>query len=317
MFEFKKWLEMSYAENDIPKYFFLCPYFKPQDLISGVLRGVEGLTADHRTALSFFKDCFYIMDGQTTEKMNNLSRVLYDNPHYMTSNNLSAYFRIGKGAENVYGGGKNTALYSLCDRISDGISEQIGFKIYSGNLVPLVYGAKDLVDLSKIVWNEVIQQIKKESPEKLGIFYEKWNNQQALGKFIGEIIASSSKIFQHEKEWRVKDQWGRDGGKNIKLPTLKIPKGSHIWILANQQQEVERNGLLNQYQITYFPSEYQLTSEAKNIFSGDVSWEALNQMAKKSQEDIKTGFAPKTPVAPVASPKSAPKKGFFSRLFFK
>jgi hypothetical protein len=96
-------LEGSFKQEDIPPYFYCAIVLDPfnikrmEDLAQNKLMGLEGITSSFREANIFFsgkRNGFLTMAGTETIKANALSRVLYDNAHYLTSRNFAIFKRL-------------------------------------------------------------------------------------------------------------------------------------------------------------------------------------------------------------------------------
>lgn len=104
---------MSYAESDIPEFFYLGCYFSedfvrpPVDKDAVVsLRGVEGISANLSTAQSFNKGALVAMPGKALTKVTKLSRGMYKNPHYQASAGFRAPRRFKSGSSPLTKGKK-------------------------------------------------------------------------------------------------------------------------------------------------------------------------------------------------------------------
>lgn len=99
----------------IPKKFFVVMPFgtdnyslrASKDIASGVLNGVQGISDRAEIIMQWYgmaRDAVLSMDGEELVKLNNLSRVQYENPEYLVSNGMAALYRIfAKDKDTKYG----------------------------------------------------------------------------------------------------------------------------------------------------------------------------------------------------------------------
>lgn len=118
--------ERSYTAGDIPKIFWLVTdvsKYSPtstKGLATGVMPGLSGISGDRRIVLDWFgvaRNALLIMPGREVVKLNKLSRVLYDNPDYLVSNNLDAIIRLFNKTSNKAG-----AVQNLLDYFQEALS---------------------------------------------------------------------------------------------------------------------------------------------------------------------------------------------------
>lgn len=98
----------SFTSEDIPEYFLVTFDIGHYDfenrgaliaeqLATQELSGVKGISGNILIIQDFFnvaRDTLLVMNGYNLVNLNKVSRVMYDNPNYLVSNNLEVLFRI-------------------------------------------------------------------------------------------------------------------------------------------------------------------------------------------------------------------------------
>jgi hypothetical protein len=227
---FKEWLysEVSYTPEQIPKEFFLGLRWNPAQLAERRLTGVQGITADMSTAKIHERGALLIMDGPQTEKMNQISKIMYEKPEYLASKGMSAVGRImgytpGPSAREVM-------IYRACTKIFAPFSDpgDIAQEIYREFPV-----TKKLSQFLKEFWNRLQPHLKK--PKSIeDVTWERFKG------IVVEELARLGRVYASESEWRVKDN------------TLNIPKGSKLLLkdpTLDWENQVIHYGLENEYEI--------------------------------------------------------------------
>ena len=142
-----KSLTASDKSRVVPKKFFVVMPFgsaeysaKPtKDIAAGVLDGVLGISDKAEIIMMWYglaRDAILAMDGPELVRLNNLSRIQYDNPEYLVSNGMSALYRIFDKERTKNGS------YSLAANLIDHIL--IGIK--TAPEAEVLSEAKDLAD---------------------------------------------------------------------------------------------------------------------------------------------------------------------------
>jgi hypothetical protein len=247
MFEFKRWLEMSYTQQDVPNCYFLCPTLDPQKLATKTLHGVQGISANGIAILPFYKGVLLIMKGSLTEQLNKLSRIQYENPHYLSSRGQEGLMRVVGGVpRNFFYEMINTAIIDFSSSEDDdklppwfkGTGEGVGYDLVSKVFDILdkskLEKAPDFNSLVKTIYSAII----KANPDLAKTPISKLSN------FIKQAMMVGTKDYTKEKEWRVKPEYNRDDSGQIKqVPILKIHDGSLLWVDPKHQQKIEESQL--------------------------------------------------------------------------
>jgi hypothetical protein len=268
--------ELSYQPSDIPGYFFLIfPLERgAEDLARGVLGGVTGITDSGQMLYRFggFRNAMLIMDGEETVRLNRLSRVMHDNPHYFLSNNMAALYRVFQSAGPEDKLSRRQVMLNLLGYVfaamkkhgssagrmfAQWAAEQTAFHQdvadwYSEHPAP-IDGAQDLVrwllrrglegGFQAAPWRRDQEWARKTWNE---IPVGEWQRAVLDGlRYVGEV-------YRSEGEWLVKDR------------TLRVPPGSRLllkrppetWPSTRARDDavetlVAQHGLDRKYKVQY------------------------------------------------------------------
>jgi len=257
--------ERSFSPADIPKQFFLVGYFSAAHLDGFVyereLKGVEGISGSWRIAEKFLdsqgRNMVLMMPGPATARVNKLSRVMYDNPHYLAQDDLAAVKRIA-GHTNSTGAYFADLLTGHLQSVIRKEYPDFKFEVKSKSDWVTPWGfwnrqsgieIQNLSHLTKL-WREWgVRQARfpastdahKAAAAKDHKAWMRWVGQALVNKYGGN--------FKGEAEWRVKD------GK------LKVPEGSRLVLLAKGHTEANAKllkefsgGLWNDDNVTLVPN---------------------------------------------------------------
>lgn len=240
----------SFGPKDIPANFWVVldlglgnlgsnPQFferSIRDLQAGVLTGVKGISDTGQIVRQFgYRGAFLRMPGWATVEANRLSRVMYGNPAYLCSKNLSALFRIWDRQPDTELGRRGVMqnlAQDVIKRLQAIVNSTAGHDLH-------YYGAES--DAGR-AWSETPTDIS--SPEALtrwlfAEFQRSWSeNRRNAVNFTEEDIREAvmlalegvGRIYQDEGEWLVKNQ------------TLKIPEGSTL-VVAIDPLDKPRNAV--------------------------------------------------------------------------
>jgi len=276
--------EDSYRQQDIPGFFYVLIRFRKdehgQNLANQVLDGVQGISASGKITLihGFVRDALIQMPGSQVAQENNLTRVMYDNPHYLVSNNFAAGKRLYQ----------KRSAYDFIDQIflrSSDINNRTGpLHYYTDTFSYNMYQHKDywnnanprnFNDFMRLLLNApVIEKNTKRNQEELfskipQFTQEVWDRLREIGS-----------LYSSESEWIVKN------GK------LKIPSGSRLIVTLNDPSiaktylssgqlpdNVKGDHYLQQYDLEKLNliKKYNLESIYKISFSDYKSVEKINQ----------------------------------------
>lgn len=263
------WLtEDSFGPSDIPDNFYLVIEFDPEDgdrmkqLGRGKLEGIGGISGSNVIVLKFMprgRKAVLKMDGRKIIKKNDISKVNYDNPHYLMSNDMWALKRL----LNVGDASK--------PKIRRGIIENIMMKFYvkhnkdhhsdGGKVLFWIKSrerefyqqvAKEKIDSVKDLARRIHSTIEGYFDAELPFSLRDWMRVVREGvEYIGENYAD-------EQEWIIKSE------------TLKVPVGSTL-MLDTAQVEGELKELYEKWK------DFQLTGEPM-----DLTDEEQQKLGRKS-----------------------------------
>ena len=277
--------EGSFGPGDIPRYFRLVfPFHHPnhpkwsektaKQLQNGQLIGVKGIGHEGNLVLSFLGinisyNAVLVMPSDQVIKLNKISRILYDNPDYIASNNFSALIRMmgdsGKSEEND--------IHQTTTTLKDIIENLIKGLIYNALEKDEPTYSFNYGELMAYDYHKIIQDIVEKCEQKpiknvhdlakhIKTTIETESEGQTLPvdiektvKELNKIITQRSTWYKKEKEWILKDQ------------KLIIPPDSRLYLLldnpnyideeqAQKSQEKGLNdlmkyGVLDKYKTTY------------------------------------------------------------------
>ncbi len=92
--KFKQYLqEKSFRKSDIPKDFWVVFDLETMidELKSGKIKGLKGISSSSEIQFQFLgvaRDAMLQIDSTELLKINNITRIMYNNPHYLVSKNL-------------------------------------------------------------------------------------------------------------------------------------------------------------------------------------------------------------------------------------
>ena len=167
----------SYNIANIPKFFRVAFYLKKgaEGLSKGVLDGVIGISGNKNIVTNWLginRDALLIMPPTETEKLNKLSRIMYDNPYYLLQDNMKALSRIF-AQEGIKG--KHTEIQNLFNYVLQSYwkktpkyKEAFYAGEYFGFNQAFAYIYKDTKinspkDLAKWVVNKGLPELEKDS----------------------------------------------------------------------------------------------------------------------------------------------------------
>ena len=256
--------EMSFTQEDVPRTFRVVlniDYHDPVKTLKQLgtmkLENITGISDKHDIAFGFLgvaRDAMLIMNGQDMLKINKISRIMYDNPHYLFSNNMSGLKRIWmKEGNNTRGLFFNTFEYFFNALVADKVLDKYLHMQYSATYQtlanraddgkpapPKINGIKDFIKYYRRLLKAEYDYERTEEYKKRNIMgpdraitdmYEIMQKtpDSVLEKGVFGMAKIIKQIYGDEGEWVVKDK------------TLKIPKGSYLYILARKDKAKELN----------------------------------------------------------------------------
>jgi hypothetical protein len=221
--------EASYTQSDIPKYFWVVFDLEAMkdELKTGKVKGLKGISSHHNIQFQFLgvaRDAMLQIPSKDLLAVNNVTRIMYDNPHYLVSNNLWALKRI-----------YDTNHSSWVNHVFGNLFEQIQKNIKDDNYIRYdmgYYGFRNIDrEWSNKISNKKINNIKqlavviKDYIDK--IFSKKTGKEyniklNDLMNAITETLKNIGKVYSTENEWVVKDS------------VFTVPKTSILYVLAHK-----------------------------------------------------------------------------------
>ncbi len=218
--QFRHWLEMSYQESDIPEYFYLCCNAS-QDLLNGQLNGVQGIADNVYVAKLFWKQVLLRMPARALLEVNKLSRVMYQNPNYMVSQNLTPMNRVS---------------ISFMLNVPDFLS-----KVHNNwNYVSGVQNSWLLTgEINKLLQSKIQKTTINNLGDYIKLLYEALNDHgfalkpnEKTEPYLNKIF-KVGKEYSREGEWLVKPQYTKVLNMIKRMPILTIPQGTIALLMEN------------------------------------------------------------------------------------
>ena len=247
--EVKSFLEMSFTDKDIPKFFHVAVELSYWDddskgavnkflryMKARVIPGVQGISDSGEIKFDWFgmggRNALLTMPGKELVKLNKITRILYDNPDYLVSNGFAALRRIYSSADipralqNINqeiirtvsrGGAKDIA------HILDGYGDILN---WSDDLSKGLGKVKNLRQFAKQYRKNLISHWKKRKETSWAKFeldqLIEWLSNLSDAKWVdilGKAVVSAVAPYRNESEWILKNN------------KLRIPKGSRLYIV--------------------------------------------------------------------------------------
>lgn len=259
---FKKYIiEKSFVESDIPRVFRVAIEWGYDEKKFDTLKQLEkmelkGLTGISEAGDLIFqwvgagRDILLIMNGKEVVELNKISRFLYDNPHYMLSNNmkwLRRMYQRGEGQDN------RGVLFNLNEQIFLSLAEKgyitkydISYSAPHQTMADTkvaktvkINGVKDYIKYFRRAYREAsIEEAKATSWRKYSFSGKSKEGHTAGFEELFDNISDSefSTVVQHAFE-RIKKIYGGEGEWVVKTKTLTIPKKSYLYILELADEE--------------------------------------------------------------------------------
>lgn len=220
--------EKSFGKEDIPEYFWVVFDLREMkdQLKTRKVKGLKGISSSNTIQFEFLgvaRDAMLQIPSKDLLKANDVTRIMYDNPHYFVSNNLWALRRIYNSSPNRWA---NQVFGNLFEQIQKRIKDrQLKYDMEYHGFRNVDY------DWSKKIQNKKINNIKQLSEvikkyienifsEKTGRDYEvKLTELQSI---VYESLLEIGRIYSSENEWVVKNK------------VFTIPKSSVLYVLGSK-----------------------------------------------------------------------------------
>ena len=230
--------EKSFSAKDIPKDFWIVFDLESMvdELKTGKIKGLKGISSDSDIQFSFLgvaRDAMLQIDSKKLLKLNKITRIMYDNPHYLVSNNLWALRRMYNASPNNWANQVFGNLFGMIQKQMKGIDKQLRYDMeyYGFRNVDLKWAKqmnskgkiKNIKDLS-ISIKDYIENIFS---DKTGIDYDMPLN--TIKDIIFKALKDIGEIYSSENEWVVKNDY------------LVVPKGSTMYILTMEPDNFNKD----------------------------------------------------------------------------
>lgn len=211
-----KFFEYKLSYENISNYYFLVLKFDEKtmiNLVNGEFKGLKGISDNINIIHSFFdiRELMLVMDKKSTEHLNKLENVQYDNVDYLTKNTFKVLKRLTQDSQDypleflMYQGFRkhNNHTYKKNITISDKLiklrkivmKEHSTFQLMDNKCYKILETIKKVKDFDDFI-NQVYNSL-----DNLNIEYEK----QKVRNVFEYIILSYSCIFKHEGEILIQD----------------------------------------------------------------------------------------------------------------
>lgn len=250
-------IEASYTEADIPKFFWMVTsvdeYSKDsmEQLATGELKGVKGISDTKEIVVQWLgvaRNAVLVIPAKEFLELNNVSRVMYENPHYLVSKGMAALFRLfNRSPKNDYDwSGLMQTLVDYVKKAGMGSStnnknmDQVLYGIDYGTLSSSWFASKfakqrpsinTVKDLSRWIRNVAVE-IAMERGEHFAKYTEALSDADWMPLVVGALEAIGN-VYKNEGEWLVKDE------------AMTVPKNSTLFValdidpkkISNQARE--------------------------------------------------------------------------------
>lgn len=244
----------SFTEADIPRDFRVMLHL-PNDqikdigeqLAKGELKGITGLT-DAGSVLQLRmlgqnRNAMLVMPGAAVVAANSLSRVMYDNPEYLMSKDMSAAQRLLDARRD-----KESVIRTIIQKMEKASPEFMG-RWNALDVFPAAAMAgiqlNSVRDFAESMYELSLSKVKEAIERNKPYSDEKWLEER-FGPFtdVDQYVEATrlglltfGKDFVWEGEWIVKDK------------TLNIPQGSKLYILKTGPRSQEAKAIVDQHEL--------------------------------------------------------------------
>jgi hypothetical protein len=249
-------LEKSFSSKDIPRKFFVAFDFYEgfEDLKKEKFENMSGISGSGNIKFNFLgvaRDAMLVMDSEKVIKLNKLTRVMYDNPHYFLANDMIALQRIFNSRDN------RRVLENILDYLTKEIKKDPKYKQLSHDaayysLFNMGWDwSKKLPKINNIKKLSIFltRKINTDFSDKTGVKYNL--EEKDVHGLLWNALLQIGKVYHDESEWILKNK------------TLEIPSKSKLFILVNP---INRLTDLITYCIDKEKSIDSLTAEEKNKY---------------------------------------------------
>ena len=218
-------LEKSFTMEDIPKKFFVAFDFKDayKGLKEGEFHGMSGISGSGNIKFNFLgvaRDAMLVMDSKKVIDINNLTRIMYNNPHYLVSNDMDALKRIFSAKDN------RRVLENILQYIEKELKgskhKQLSYDAGYYSLFNMGWDwAKVLPKIKNIktLTKFLTRKINTDFSEKTGADYN--IKEKEINELLWNALLKIGEVYSDESEWVIKNK------------TFKIPSNSKLFVLIS------------------------------------------------------------------------------------
>ena len=206
--------ERSFTPADIPENFYIVTNYPDsvdiEALRSGTLDGVTGISDSGLIVFHFFavaRNVVLKLDGPSVAKDNRLTRVMYDNPHYLVSRNLYALSRIYQKESQWKQGRYDGVMHNFLEIFAG----QLGFpRIAASDII--VNGSRAAREMApKGIDNaydfaEYVQRLFESIDDRRFQSLISDLNEREIESAVFSALENIGKLYRSEGEWIVKDK---------------------------------------------------------------------------------------------------------------
>lgn len=222
--------EASYTVSDIPEYFYVVFELRDKNALEGLKKGkFEGMRGISDTGeivfqwLGVARDAYLRMDAKEVLKLNKVTRIMYDNPHYLVSNGMWALKRIFNSmSRNWYNQiFSNIMQYTKKELSKDkdkyfNILYQWDFNGVSNIGFDVDKSKADKINSLKDLTHFLDFELRKWWEKKAWGDYDL--SKEELKKYLVKALKEIGRTYSDEGEWVIKNSG------------LRIPKGSDLLV---------------------------------------------------------------------------------------
>lgn len=228
MTKFYKYLiEKSYKPEDIPQDFWVV--FDLEEMLDELknqkVKGLKGISSDSNIQFEFLgvaRDAMLQMSSNKLLKENKITRIMYENPHYLVSKNLWALRRLYNATQThwvdqVFGNIFEQLQKNLTHRQLKYDMGYHGFRNVDWDWAKKMSSkmkVNNIKDLTKIITNYINNIFSK----KTGIEYN--IKESEVKQALWNSLVRIGEIYSTESEWVIKNDY------------LNIPKNSILYVLV-------------------------------------------------------------------------------------
>ena len=247
--------EKSFEPVDVPRVFRVAMEWGYDDKAFETLKQLEKMELKGLTGISDAgdltfqwigagRDILLVMNGQEVVENNKISRFLYDNPHYMLSNNMKWLRRMYQRRE---GEDNRGVLFNLNEHVFKALARHGHITDYDIRYsapyqtmadAPMVKtakinGVKDYIKLFRKVYKFISNSEKTAKEWGSKVF----SRESGFEEIFDKISDSEFSNMIKEAFDDIKKIYGSEGEWVVKTKVLKVPKKSYLYILEKANKE--------------------------------------------------------------------------------